>query len=143
MVAFAEVSDLEARWRPLVGPESTTAGVLLGDASAMIRAECPDIDARLEAVPPLVDEGIPRMVACAMVKRAMLASGLEGVSSGMDVAGPFTQQRSFANPMGNLYLTKAERKLLGCSQQKAFTVDMGPTETPGGGLPLNWWELNL
>lgn len=143
MVAFAEVSDLVARWRPLVGDETSTAEVLLADASAMVRAECPDLDGRLAAVPPLVDAGIPRMVVCAMVKRAMLASGLEGVSSGMDVAGPFTQQRSFANPMGNLYLTKAERKLLGCSQQKAFTVDMGPTVTPGAGLPLNWWELNL
>lgn len=143
MAAFAEVSDLEARWRPLSIAEDATAEVLLLDAASMIRAECPDIDGRLEADPPTLDPNIPLMVSCAMVKRAMLAgTGSDAVSQTSQTAGPFSQQVTYANPMGNLYLTKAERKLLGCSQQKAFMVDMGPYEEPGT-TPLNWWELNL
>lgn len=129
MAAFAEVADLVARWRPLVPPENTQAGVLLEDASAIVRAECPTAEAT-------VDAGVLKLVVCAMVKRAMLASGLEGVSSGMDVAGPFTQQRSFSNPMGNLYLTKQERRLLGYGASRAFFVDL--TRAPGSPGTEEW-----
>lgn len=142
-VSYASVTDLEARWRPLTDTEKATAEVLLGDASALIRVEVPDLVGRLFADPPTIDEDVLRLVACAMVKRAMLAgSTADGVSQQSQTAGPFSQQFTYANPMGNLYLTKAERKLLGAGAQSAFTVDMGPSgEVPG--LPLNWWELNL
>lgn len=139
-VSYAEPADLAARWRPLTPVETATAEVLLGDASAIIRAECPDVEGRLAATPPGLDEAVVKFVACSMVKRAMLAAGTEGVSSQMNVAGPFTQQRSFANPMGNLYLTKQDKRLLGCGGQQAFTVDMGPFND-GDPDPLNGWEL--
>lgn len=142
-VSYAEVADLVARWRPLTAAETATAEVLLADASAIIRAEVPGIAGRLIADPPTIDEELLRVVTCAMVKRAMLASVTgDGVSQQSQTAGPFSQQVTYTNPMGNLYLTKAERKLLSGGSQQAFTVDMGPFgEVPG--LPLNWWELNL
>lgn len=134
MAAFAVYGDLEARWRPLSASEQTTATTLLDDASAIIRAEVPGADD--------IDPALTKLVACAMVKRAMIAADSDGVTSQMDVAGPFTQQKAFANPLGNLYLTKQDKRLLGIGGQSAFMVDLGPYEEPGS-VPLDWWELNL
>jgi len=134
MAAFATYQDVEARWRPLSESEQATATTLLDDASAIIRSECPSADA--------LDDGITRLVVCGMVKRAMIAAAAgEGVSQFQQTAGPFSQNATYSNPMGNLYLTKQDRKLLGCGGQGAFDIDQG---TYGGeSLPLNWWELNL
>lgn len=136
--AFATATDLAARWRPLSTAEQTQAGVLLGDASAILRAECSDVDARLSAIPPTLDADIPKMIVCAMVKRAMLAGAdVEGVTATQQTAGPFSQSLTYSNPMGNLYLTKAERRLLGCGGQRAFSVDMSPPAP----VPLPWVTL--
>ena len=125
--AFATATDVESRWRPLSVAEKATATTLLGDASAILRAECSDVDARLAATPPTLDADIPKMIVCAMVKRAMLAGvDVEGVTATQQTAGPFSQSLTYSNPMGNLYLTKAERRLLGCGGQRAFSVDMSP-----------------
>lgn len=139
MVAFAEVSDLEARWRPLNPEESTRAGVLLEDASSMLRVELPEIDARLDAVPPTLDAGIPRMIVCKMVQRAM-QSGAEGaaVTALQQTAGPFSQSTSYANPQGDLYLSKAERKMLGLGRASAFSID---TRRSGRSGHLPWCSL--
>lgn len=47
-----------------------------------------------------------------------------GVSSMSTTDGPFTQQFSYANPQGDLYLTKTERKSLGVGVGRAFEVDL-------------------
>lgn len=126
--AFATATDVESRWRPLSSGERVIATTLLGDASAILRAECSDVDARLSAIPPTLDADIPKMIVCAMVKRAMIAGAdVEGVTAHQQTAGPFSQSLTYSNPMGNLYLTKAERRLLGCGGQQAFSVDMTPT----------------
>lgn len=125
MAAYATVDDLVARWRPLAGAEATQASALLEDAAVIIRASCPDTDARILA--GTLDPAVPLMVSCAIVKRAMSApAGFEGVSQFNQTAGPFAQATSFANPAGNMWLTKQDRKLLGCSSQKAFMVDLLP-----------------
>lgn len=133
VLTYASVTDLEARWRTLEASEKTRALVLLGDARVRLDVECRPAD------PPTAAQLAARkIVSCEMVKRAMIATGngdgsdLGGVSALMDVAGPFTQQRSFRNPMGELYLTKADRKLLGCGGAKPFTIDTAP---PGSGVP--------
>lgn len=127
---FATPADLADRWRPLTPAEEATATVLLGDASAMIRAECPDIDARLVPVPPAtlpeLDPTVPTMVACAMVKRSMNAGDMAGLKSRQESMGPFAQSLAPVNPNGDLYMTKAERRALGCGGQQAFTVSMAP-----------------
>lgn len=124
---FATVDDLRDRWPSLPSDKEDTAQVLLGDASVMLRRECPDVDVRIESVPPLLDPSIPKMIVCWMVKRAMLTGDVgDGVSSHQQTAGPFSQSVSFSNPMGNLFLRSSERKMLGCGGQEAFTVDMTP-----------------
>lgn len=120
--AFATTAQLAARWRPLTPAEETRADVLLIDASQQI------LDEDTHGV--LADLTAPTLtlqkIVCAMVIRAM-ASGIE---SGVPItqeswgAGPFNQQNTFANPLGDLYLTKAERRQLGFSRQRAGHVDM-------------------
>lgn len=113
--AFATVADLEARWRPLTDTERQRAQTLLEDASDVIRAECP----RWKSLPAIR----LRRVACSIVKRALLADIQNGASAGLleargtvasesVTAGPFTQQLSYSNPDGNLFLTKSERRAL-------------------------------
>lgn len=122
---FAIPDDLAARWRPLSATERATAETLLGDASAYIRVEVSDVDERIAAVPQCLDPAVPRMIVCAMVKRAMLAPVDQGAAAAVQqTAGPFSQSTTFANPTGDLYLTSRERKMLMASGQQAFTVSM-------------------
>lgn len=116
MFPFAFVSDLEARWRPLSDEEKVSAGVLIEDASQII----------LDEVPAAADapEMTLRRVVCAMVKRAMASPVDFGVTSVQQGAGPYQQTTQFANPTGDLYLTKAERRVLGGSKQRAFSIDL-------------------
>jgi len=130
MDPFATTTDLEARWRPLSPDEQDRASVLLGDASAILRSEVPDIDTRITADPPTLDPDIPTMIVCAMVKRAMIVGDAEGVSGQMQAAGPYTQQRTFSNPTGALFLSKSEKRLLGIGAQVAFTVPMYTAPCP-------------
>lgn len=124
MAPFALVSDIEARWRSLSDTEKTRAHVLLDDASALIRAERPTIDALILA--GTVGETVPRMISVAMVKRAMVGGeDAQGVQSQQQTAGPFSQQFTFTNPSGDLYLTRAEKRLLsGRRKGLAFSVDL-------------------
>lgn len=122
MVAFAEVSDLERRWRPLSDSEKSTAAALLEDASEIVRADCSDAGVNADAIAA----ARTRMVVCAIVKRAMHAAASEvadGVTTFSSGTGPFTESLTFANPTGDLYLTKAEKRRLGIGKARAFTVD--------------------
>ena len=120
--AFASADDLVDRWRPLSTEETTRANTLLKDASQQI------LDEDTHGV--LADLTEPTLtlikITCSMVIRAM-ASGIE---SGPPVtqdgwnAGPWGAQKTYANPTGDLYLTKAERRQLGFSRQRAGGVDM-------------------
>lgn len=120
---FAIVSDLEKRWRALTVDETTRATALIDDASQMIVDLCPGYTAASAAT--------LRAIVCAMVKRAMIQGSdddLAGVTSLQQTAGPFTETPTYANPMGDLYLTKAEKQRLGRGVQKAFSIDMGGGE---------------
>ena len=116
-MAYAEIGDLEARWRPLSDDEKTRAGTLLDDAAVIIDTACPPAS-------PLTDAAARKMVSCSIVKRAMSApAGVDGaVTSVQQGAGPYQQTTQYANPNGDLYLTKADRRLLGCGRQEAFTI---------------------
>ena len=110
-MAFAEVSDIEARWRSLSDDEKSRAGVLIEDASAMLSALV-DVDANDQQQAELLNT-----VCCNMVIRAMAQSNMDtfGVSQSAITAGPYTQSFSYSNPSGDMYLTKLEKKLLGVS----------------------------
>ena len=113
---FATYADLEQRWRTLTDGERVLAETLLGDASQMIRDTCPG----WESASPLTRKA----VACAMVKRSMLAGDLPGVTQSSETVGSFTQSMSYANPAGDMYLTKQERRRIGGSGQRMWIVDM-------------------
>ena len=107
---FASSADLKARWPEL--SDEQVAGTLLSDASQLIRDTCP---------------------GWAMVKRALI-SGTDnaGLSSAQETAGPYSQTMTYANPTGDLYLTRAEKQRLGQGRQRAFAISMetGTVEQP-------------
>lgn len=122
---FATVTDLEARWRTLSDAEKTTAGVLLADASNLIVAECPSANVVSDADEQTSRAATLKRIVCAMVKRAMLAPVDQPPMTQVSMsAGPFSQNGTIANPTGDLYLTKSERRSLPCGGQRAFTVQM-------------------
>jgi len=108
-MALAEVSDLEARWHSLSQTEQQRAEVLLDDASAMLEALV-DIDVADSAQLRRLN-----MVCCNMVIRAMSATEVDsyGASNMSMTAGPYTQSWTYANPSGDMYITKAEKRMLG------------------------------
>ena len=108
-MAFADVSDLESRWRELSTDEEARANVLLGDASAMLSAFVKVDSSDYE------QSQLLKMVCCDMVIRAMSATAADtfGVSQTSMTAGPYSQSFSYSNPSGDMYLTKLEKRLLG------------------------------
>lgn len=136
-MAYATHEDLEARWRPLTQDEKNRADILLEDAAVRLDIECAPSD------PITAQEAHARLiVSCEMVKRAMASPAGVGVTSTQQGAGPYQETNQYANPTGDLYLTKADRKMLGCGRQQAFTVDMAPDagRTYTNGLPLEWLD---
>jgi hypothetical protein len=125
MAAFATAGDLADRWRPLSPEETVQAEALLEDASTILRMEIPTVDSRVEL--GTLPANVPLMVVVGMVKRAMVAPAAgEGVQTAQTNVGPFGQSFTYANPMGHLYLTKQDRRLLGVGGQRAFTIDTMP-----------------
>lgn len=108
-MAYATVSDIEARWRELTADEESKAGVLLDDAAAIL-----DTLGVFDSSDPNVAANL-RIVSCNMVIRAMSAAQADtfGMSQGSMTAGPYTQSWTFSNPSGDMYLTKMEKRLLG------------------------------
>lgn len=129
------VEDVQKRWRTLTSEESARVEVLIEDAEVVLRSECPGLDARIEAA--TLEVALVRAVVCGMVKRAMIggAGDMLGVSSVQQGAGPFSQGLTYSNPMGDLYLTRADRRRLGFAGQKAFSVDLAPFASAP---PLAW-----
>lgn len=120
-MAYATVTDLESLWRPLTDLEQERAGVLLDAAAVWLDA------LRLPSTPATGRElDARRVVSCAMVRRSMQAPVDQApATAATNTAGPFSHQVTYANPTGDLYVTKAEKRLLGVRQQAA-TVWMGP-----------------
>jgi hypothetical protein len=110
-MAYADVSDLEARWRELTEDEQERAAVFLDDASAMLAASA-TVDESDEQQAALL-----KIVVCNMVQRSMSTSSGDayGVSQQSITAVGFTQQYTYSNPTGDLYITKAEKRMLGIS----------------------------
>ena len=108
-MAYATVSDIEARWRELTADEESKAGVLLDDAAAIL-----DTLGVFDPTDATVAANL-RTVSCNMVIRAMSASQSDsfGLSQGSMTAGVYTQSWTYSNPSGDMYLTRMEKRLLG------------------------------
>lgn len=106
---FATADDVAARWRPLTAAETAVATVLCGDASNLLRARFPGIDGQVTS--GAMDLDVLAAVVAGMVKRAMIAPS-EGVSSESETTGPFSHSQTYANPLGNVFLTAADLVLI-------------------------------
>ncbi|MBD1541025.1 hypothetical protein G9E11_01890 [Arthrobacter sp. IA7] len=129
MAAFATIEELEAWWRPLDSTERTAATRRLDDASLIIRAVKPTVDAEITA--ETLSAAVPNFVVRDMVKRSMSSpDDMAGVSQATQQTGPFSQTLQFANPEGNLYLTKLHKQMLGMGDGAAFEFDLFPDALP-------------
>lgn len=125
MGPFATPDDLASRWRELGDGERKRAETMLDDASAILAAEMGrcgvGIDEEDEAQATLLG-----LVCCSMVRRAMANDTSADVKSASLTAGPYSQQLSFANPAGNMYVTADERRLLGIPKRKLSIGSIAP-----------------
>lgn len=108
-MAYASVEDLEARFGELPQDQRQVAATLLGDAAVYLNAlVCVDPCDTNQANALMV-------VSCNMVHRAMqqAASSQFGVDQATATMGPFSQTAHYVNPGGGLYVSAAEKALLG------------------------------
>lgn len=129
MTSFATYDDLCARTDIEVSEEKAEA--LLGDAAAMLMKL---LGRRYDPSDGLQAANL-RAVSCNMVIRALSASNSGagyGVTQWSQTASSFNEQFSYANPTGDLYLTSAEKKMLGIGSSQIFTVE--PTIRPNFGM---------
>lgn len=97
----------------------------LAMASRYIRApeRAPLIDEQI--LEGAIDPELVKDIVCLMVDRSA-PSDLSGFTQINEGAGPFQQGGTVANPHGDFYLTKQERKSLGISAQRAHMIDLMP-----------------
>lgn len=119
-MAFATTKDLEARWRTLTDDEKTIAETFLNDAENMLSQLIPDFGTKV------IDETYKAVliaVECAIVKRSLMTCFEQaGVSQHTVTAGSYNENITYANPSGDMYLTKNEKKLLGISRQRIGSI---------------------
>jgi hypothetical protein len=117
--AFASIDDLESRWRKLGEDEQVRAEVLLTDASLMIAQECAHKGIDTGSLPAGdIFLELCKVVCINVVKRMMLRPADEpAMNAYQQGAGPYSMTLTYANPTGDMYLTKSERKLLGVGQR--------------------------
>lgn len=121
MEPYATVGDLEARWRVLTDSEKTIAGTLLLDATVIIDAELKRAGKAPEQTDAL------KMVCCSMVRRVISAGDEATDVSQIGVTvGSFSQQRTFSQSAGELYLREQERRLLGIPKRRMRLFSIKP-----------------
>lgn len=113
------VTDLKARWPDMPLGSDVHAATLIEDASALLIASlAPDSQP---------NRAVVVMIICQMVRRAMATPAIpEGATSISQSAGPFATTLGFSSGGSNnsLYLTRAEKKLLGIGRQRAGSFDL-------------------
>lgn len=116
---FATPADVAARWRPLTPAEEELAVTLVEDASAILRAKYPDVDARITTGDLAADNAV--QVVAGMVKRALLAPA-DGVDSTSETVGPFSYSTRYANAMQALFTTVADDLLIRGYRPRAVSM---------------------
>lgn len=116
-VVYATVAQVRDIWPDMPQGADDHATTMIRYASAIMRAECPGLDA--------AEPEIRTLVCAEMVKSAMkMPEADPNLSSINRTAGPYSQQLSFRADADDLYLTKKHKRLLGCGRQQAFSVDL-------------------
>lgn len=130
--AFATTDDIEARWHELDQDSRRRAQVILEDATQLIMDEVTSHSLSLSDIPARTLTAI----TCAMVIRKLTVDDDHlGVTNSQQTAGSFSESFTYSNPMGDLYLTGAEKRRLGIGLQSGWHVDTAanakPTHSPG------------
>lgn len=124
---FATYTELSKRWKQMPD-DPYYVDQRLADASQFIREQCPgwrDIaSATLERI------------ACELAKD-VISSDMQTEGAGFDTtgasnlsltAGSFTQSMTFSNPRGEFYLSKGQKKALGLTGQRFYSIDLSNGE---------------
>lgn len=118
---FATTDDLEAGWRSLSAEELARATVLLTRASQLILDE--DRNGILDDLTAPTDTMV--RVTCEIVRRAMSTPVDQPLMTQVQsTTGPFTMGGTYANPGGDMFLSRAERRQLGFNRLSAGSVDL-------------------
>lgn len=130
-MAFATVDDLASRWRVLSPSEIDRATALLDDAAIYLQAEFRRCNKEIDPEDEFLASAL-KIVSCSMVKRVLASSGTTALGIDGDftqlskTAGSFTEQYTFANPSGDMYITAREYRLLGIPQNSTRITQIGP-----------------
>lgn len=108
MCNFATYDDVLARYPAASHHDRATVETLIGDATALMLSTCET---------PVNNKNLLTFICCSVVRRALASAGdtgeiMAGVSQTSQTVGAFSQSWSFSNPAGDLYLTRAEKRLL-------------------------------
>lgn len=125
MAQHASVDDLRGLWPEAGTLDEARAEALLPLVSAAIDSMC-----RADGIEPYsIDAGVLRLVTCQAATRMLMTSDAGyGVTQQSWGASPYSGSASYANPTGDLYLTKTEKDLLGIGKAWAGYICPGPDE---------------
>ena len=119
--AYATLDDYEARFGAVPDGDQARVDARLWDASVMVY--------QLSHDPATLDADAACMVVCNVVHRSMATGEAAGLTDGVpftqmsQTAGVYSLSYSVANPYGDLYLTKAEKMLLGIGKVVCGSID--------------------
>lgn len=115
---FADSSDLQNRWASMPDLPEDYVNLILEDISQFIL----DLYPRVQKT---VSERTLTRIACAIAKRALeTPDDLVAVESYQQGAGPYQETVKPANPHGDFYLTKMEKRILSGSSGSAWSIDL-------------------
>lgn len=122
MSAFATIEDYEARYGLVQDKVKVTT--LLGDASNYLSAlYFQEWSEEYKAGEHSLFDLNACAVTCSIVSRVInVPAGMEGVSQASQGADSYSASYTFANPTGDIYITKSERERLGLGGSGIFTI---------------------
>ena len=114
MESFANPEDLKLVWSGYSELDESRATALLSLVSSVICSQ-----ANTDEIEP----DILKLVTCRVVSRMLQSDGMPGVTQESWGASPYSGSVSYANPSGDIYLTKFEKDLLGIGDGYARFVN--------------------
>lgn len=124
MFKYADIDDIEARFRPIVDEdERKRAEALIVDASVMIAFELNRVGK--QSNPATFSEDFKmavKSVVCAMAKRSLVSGISADITQESSSVGGYSQSFTYANPTGDMYIKDSEKRLLGLKQMTIKSI---------------------